>query len=409
MPEPRLGFAAIESKTHGHVLWAALDHSATRIGYVLSPEMYKKYGRNMSKEDAMREAKAAVAPFELEFDEVHWHTVYGVKQHVAARMHDRERILLAGDAAHTHSSGTAQGMNTGVHDAVNLGWRLAGVINGWYKPEVLSNYSDERRGAAQQLIANDKLVSALISGKKPGKYADRPESVMEIFDEVIQAQQAFIVGFGIEYGESIVNDVKNSYPPIAQIPGQRAPDVHVYKTGFTRAPTRLYEVTKYNGKFHLLVFAGAARDTRPQLQRLRSQVDELAGPYEHVLTFRTLIAGTGNAFAEHLGIKSQFGDAYWDVDHRAHENYKIPVDLGALVVLRPDGIQGFVAPLDGFDKVTEYLSKIANPREVKKVATNGVNGHVGEMINLDENNLYYQQAKEQGLSGGIEEGHVISG
>lgn len=111
MPEPRLGFQAIESRTHGHVLFVALDHSATRIGYVLSAEMLKKYGRNMSKEDAVKEARIAMAPFELEFTEVHWHTVYGVKQHVAERMCDRGRILLAGDAAHTHSSGSAQ-----VHD-----------------------------------------------------------------------------------------------------------------------------------------------------------------------------------------------------------------------------------------------------------------------------------------------------
>ena len=104
MPEARVGLGAIESKTHGNVLWVALDHGATRIGYVLSPEMYAKYGRHMSKEDAVKEAKAAVAPFEIEFENVEWHTVYGVKQHVAARLQDRERILLAGDAAHTYDT-----------------------------------------------------------------------------------------------------------------------------------------------------------------------------------------------------------------------------------------------------------------------------------------------------------------
>jgi hypothetical protein len=50
--------------------------------------------------------------------------------------------------------------------------------------------------------------------------------------------------------------------------------------------------------------------------------------------------------------------------------------------------------LDGFDKVANYLAKIVIPREQRKVATNGANGHVGEMINQDENNLYYQQARE---------------
>jgi phenol 2-monooxygenase len=297
-------------------------------------------------------------------------------------------------------------MNTGTHDIVNLGWRLAGVVNGWYKPEILSNYSDERRASAQQLIDNDKLVSALISGKKPDKYKHRTEDVMVLFDEVLKDQHAFSFGFGIEYHESALNDVQNSYPPIGQVPGQRAPDVLVYKNGFSKLPIRLYEVTKYNGKFHVLVFAGVARDTHSALQRLRSQVDERSKPFEHVLAFRTLIAGTGVAFAEHLGIERQFGDAYWDLDHRAHEHYKISLDLGALVVLRPDGILGFVAPLDGFDKVAEYLSKIAIPREPKKVVANGTNGHVGEMINQDENNLYYQQAREQGLPASVEQGHV---
>lgn len=99
MPNSRTGFGAIETKTHGHVLWVALDHSATRIGYVLNADMYAKYGRNMSQADAVREAKAALAPFELEFTQVDWHTVYTIKQHVAERFQDRDRILLAGDAA----------------------------------------------------------------------------------------------------------------------------------------------------------------------------------------------------------------------------------------------------------------------------------------------------------------------
>lgn len=182
--------------------------------------------------------------------------------------------------------------------------------------------------------------------------------------------------------------------------------MHVYKNGFLRVPIRLYEVTKNCGKFHILVFAGLAPATRPELQKLRRQVDGLAGPYDHVLAMRTIVAGTGAAFAEHLGIHSQFGDGYWDIDQRAHEHYKIPVEVGALVVLRPDGMQGFVAPLDGFDNVLEYLSKIAIPREAK-VAIDGANGHVGEMIVVGENNLYYQQAKEQG--GSVEEGHIASG
>lgn len=113
MPDSRAGYGGFNSATHGSVLWVALDHGATRIGFVLSKDMYAKYGRNMRQEDAIKEAKVAVAPFDLEFEQVDWHTVYTVKQFVAEKFQDRERILLAGDAAHAHSSGTAQGMNTG--------------------------------------------------------------------------------------------------------------------------------------------------------------------------------------------------------------------------------------------------------------------------------------------------------
>lgn len=194
MPDSRVGVGSIESQTHGQVLWVALDHGATRIGYVLSPEMYAKYGKHMKQEDAVKEAKAALAPFELVFEQVDWHTVYAVKQHVAERLLDRERILLAGDAAHTHSSGSAQGMNTGTHDVVSLGWRLAGVVNGWYKRSVLDNYSEERKAIAQQLIHNDKTISALISGHKPERYKNRPEDCNVLFDEFMMETQTFFIG-----------------------------------------------------------------------------------------------------------------------------------------------------------------------------------------------------------------------
>ena len=366
--------------------------------------MYTKYGKNMSKEDAIKEAKAAVAPFELEFEQVDWHTVYGIKQKVAERFQDRERILLAGDAGHTHSSGGAQGMNTGVHDATSLGWRLAGVINGWYKPSVLANYSEERRAIAQQLIENDKSMSALVSGKRPSRYANRMEDTFRLLGEFMVETAAFSMGLGIEYPQNLLNDFDGSFPPLGPVPGQRAPDVLVHKHGFHKLPIRLYEVTKYNGKFHAVIFTGEPRDTQPSLKRLRAQVDDLASKFAHVLDLRTIITGTGYAITEHLGVH-QFGDAYWDIDHSAHVRYKVPEYAGAIAVLRPDGILGFAAPLDGFDKVAEYLGRLVVPRKQENnVVTNGVNGDVGEMINAEENNLYYQQAKEQGMPVSMEQG-----
>jgi len=70
MPNSRIGCTNIESKTYGNVLRIALDHGRTRIGFSLSPELYRKYGDKMTESQAVEEAKASVAPFSLEFKTV---------------------------------------------------------------------------------------------------------------------------------------------------------------------------------------------------------------------------------------------------------------------------------------------------------------------------------------------------
>lgn len=74
-------------------------------------------------------------------------------------------------------------MNTGIHDATNLAWKLAGELKGWYNPSVLQTYEAERRPSAQKLIEIDKSGSAAISGRIPPKYAQlaaqySPEEVL---------------------------------------------------------------------------------------------------------------------------------------------------------------------------------------------------------------------------------------
>lgn len=339
------------------MLWCALDHRATRVGYVLSPKLFEKYGTKMTAEEAVAEAQKAVAPFELEFERVDWHTVYAIQQHVADRFQDQERILIAGDAAHTHSSGLAQGMNTGVGDAVNLGWRLAGVLKGWYKPEVLSNYSDERRAVAQHLIDNDKIASALISGVKPPQYEGRTEDTVVLLDEFNASQANFTTGLGISYMPSLVNNVTGSYPPICVVPGHRAPDVVLNKPGFSKQRVRLHALTKNNSRFKIVVFAGEMPHTEESLKTLRSAVDEKGTRFDYVVDYVTVVAGFGPSFDEILPVL-KFGAAFWDVDHSAHHQYNIATNLGAIVVLRPDGILGMVAPLFEFGRVVAYFGNL---------------------------------------------------
>jgi 2-polyprenyl-6-methoxyphenol hydroxylase-like FAD-dependent oxidoreductase len=79
-------------------------------------------------------------------------STYRVQQKVAATLR-RGNVFLLGDAAHTHSPAGGQGMNTGIQDAANLGWKLHHVLTGRAAPALLDTYDAERRPVAAHLIA----------------------------------------------------------------------------------------------------------------------------------------------------------------------------------------------------------------------------------------------------------------
>jgi len=81
-----------------------------------------------------------------------------------ARSFQTERIFLCGDAAHVHSPAGGQGMNTGIHDVMNLGWKLAAVIKGVAKPELLRSYQVERAPAVRAVVNGaDKAMLKVVN------------------------------------------------------------------------------------------------------------------------------------------------------------------------------------------------------------------------------------------------------
>ena len=72
------------------------------------------------------------------------------------------RVLLAGDAAHVHSPAGGQGLNTGVQDAVNLGWKLGQVVNGTSPESLLDTYHAERHPVAAIVLRNTMAQTALL-------------------------------------------------------------------------------------------------------------------------------------------------------------------------------------------------------------------------------------------------------
>jgi 2-polyprenyl-6-methoxyphenol hydroxylase-like FAD-dependent oxidoreductase len=88
----------------------------------------------------------------IDVKRVNWFSTYRVHHRVAEHFR-RGRVFLLGDAAHIHSPVGGQGMNTGIGDAVNLGWKLAAVVGGRAHASILDSYEEERIGFARQLVA----------------------------------------------------------------------------------------------------------------------------------------------------------------------------------------------------------------------------------------------------------------
>ncbi len=108
--------------------------------------------------------------------QVEYVNVYPVSQRVAATFR-KGRVLLAGDSAHVNNPIGGMGMNGGIHDAINLADKLAGVIRGEAGEELLDLYSRQRRHAAveyvqQQTIANKKLMEERDPAARAAKFAE---------------------------------------------------------------------------------------------------------------------------------------------------------------------------------------------------------------------------------------------
>ncbi|MBP7242984.1 FAD-dependent monooxygenase [Amaricoccus sp.] len=105
--------------------------------------------------------------------EVNWFSRYRVHHRVADRF-TVGRAFLLGDAGHVHSPVGGQGMNTGIGDAVNLGWKLAHVMSGRADPRLLASYDPERLTFARSLIATtDRLFSVIVAGGVGGELLRR--------------------------------------------------------------------------------------------------------------------------------------------------------------------------------------------------------------------------------------------
>lgn len=143
------------------------------------------------------------------------------------------RVLLAGDAAHIHSPAGAQGMNTGIQDAVNLGWKLALVCRGLASDELLSSYERERLPIADSVLHMTNRLFRVATSSSPFLRFFRPRAAATVVPIALRMSTLRTLGFrvisqlGIHYRRSPLS-VEGS-PRLRRGPhaGDRMPDAGI--------------------------------------------------------------------------------------------------------------------------------------------------------------------------------------
>ena len=217
----------------------------------------------------------------------------------AAAYRDR-RVLLAGDAAHVHHPIGGQGLNTGVQDAVNLGWKLAQVVNRTSPDSLLDSYHAERHPVAARVLRNTMAQMALLRpDDRIGALRDVTAELLGM-DEPRKHFAAMMSGLDIHY------DLGQGHPLL----GRRMPDLEVVTAdGVLRVFTLLHDARPVL----LNLGAPADLDIGPWSDRVQVVNAKYVGDWElpvvGVVTPPTAVLIRPDGYVAWVGDRSQSGPA----------------------------------------------------------------------------------------------------
>ncbi|MEU6620871.1 FAD-dependent oxidoreductase [Streptomyces litmocidini] len=271
----------------------------------------------------------------IQLHEIHWKSVFRPNIRLA-KQYGRGRVFLVGDAAHVHTPAGAQGLNTGMQDGYNLGWKLGQVLAG-ADPTLLATYEAERQPIAAGVLG--------LSTEKWGGIAKLdPSSMKRGKDE----QQLSLTYYGGPLAPAPADGDGGDTGTLRV--GDRAPDARLF--GADGAETRLFNLFQGPHFTAVAYGPGAARDlelldwptTGAQLKRLT------IGP----------AAGDGRAFS--------------DSENTLRSAYGLTGDT--LLLVRPDGYLGHVATRD-FLTTTQAAVRAMTPQTKSRTMPQPGHTHPG--------------------------------
>lgn len=298
-------------------------------------------------------------------------------------------------------------MNVSMQDSYNLGWKIALVIQGIAKPSILRTYEAERRNFAQELIAFDRRLSKLFSGRPAKDAVDETGISMQDFEGYFNKQKLFAAGFAVDYGANMlttnstnalngvrseesdfdtsqeVKQVDGKQNLATNVPlGQRFPSFKVVNHSDARS-WHLGKWLKSDCRFRILIFAGDVSDPQ-QMKRVHDFAFKINSPESILRRCRKDIYELIDILTIHCAPRdkvelSDFPEVLhpfdaqsgWDYDKifvdmkpyyeehgQAYQNYGIDKQRGCVVIARPDQHVGWIGDLDDVQDVQSYFANI---------------------------------------------------
>jgi 2-polyprenyl-6-methoxyphenol hydroxylase-like FAD-dependent oxidoreductase len=308
--------ARVDGISHDHGrMWAVGDGGAS-VMPLAGTELFVVVARPPDDENEpireylQRQVTESSGREDILVREVTWHTTWRANTRLAERFR-AGRVFLAGDAGHVHPPTGGQGMNTGIQDGFNLGWKLAATLAG--APDVLlDSYEPERLAAARTAL---EISTALLEKHRRG-------------DDDAHVRGPEVYGLTLNYRSGPLSHDDRSDPGALRA-GDRAPDAPA--TTADGRPVRLFDLLR-GPHWTLLVFGAAHADMAAALR-------DRFGPALHAYT----VLRPGEP-----------GDEHALVDNDGHIRTGYDANDDTLVLIRPDGYLGLVTDPRAIERVTDY-------------------------------------------------------
>ena len=392
------GILMVLPREGGHLvrLYVELD----RLG-----EHERAADRGMGAQDIIARAQSIFRPFTLDVKEVVWWSIYEIGHRLTDKFDDvppdqvatrAPRVMLAGDACHTHSPKAGQGMNVSMGDTFNLGWKLISVLTGRAEASLLHSYSGERRAAAQGLVEFDHQWARVVGGTAGSELRFDPATAgLPVVARAFINNLPFTCGLTIRYERSALTGEATHQGLAAGFEiGTRFHSAPVVRLADAK-PMQLGHCIEADARFRLFLFAPAddtgraggsvaalcewlQHDPASPLRRHTADGEDVDAVIDTRAVFQQGFRALDHAAMPPL-LRPHVGrHGLCDYEKVFCADLKRGEDIfamrgidrarGCMVVVRPDQHVGHVLPLDARADLAAYFAGILRVRGARAAA-----------------------------------------